>query len=44
MPLQVCFADAREKASGLFVIAKGWVELCLPVKQGGHALRVLKRG
>ncbi len=40
----MCFADARDAASGLYVVAKGWVELCLPVKQGGHALRVLKRG
>jgi hypothetical protein len=41
---QVCFADARDEASGLFIVAKGWIELCLPVKHGGHALRLLKRG
>jgi hypothetical protein len=41
---QVCFADAREGASGIFIVVKGWVELCLPVKQGGQALRILKRG
>ncbi len=41
---KVCFADARDKAEGLYIIAKGRVELCLPVKQGGTALRVLKRG
>ncbi len=41
---QVCFADARDQAEGLYIIIKGRVELCLPVKQGGTALRVLKRG
>ncbi len=41
---QACLADSREKASGMYIIAKGRVELCLPVKQGGKALRVLKRG
>ncbi len=41
---QVCFADARDQASGLFIVAKGWIELCLPVKHGGHTLRLLKRG
>ncbi len=41
---QVCFADAREGATGIFIVVKGWVELCLPVKQGGQALRILKRG
>ena len=40
----MCFADSREKAAGIYIIAKGRVELCLPVKQGGKALRVLKRG
>ncbi len=42
--MQVCFADSREPAEGIYIIAKGWVEICLPVKQGGNALRVLKRG
>ncbi len=42
--VQVCFADSREPAEGIYIIAKGWVDLCLPVKQGGSALRVLKRG
>ncbi len=41
---QVCFADSRERATGIYIIAKGRVELCLPVKQGGKALHILKRG
>ncbi len=42
--IQVCFADSREQADGIYIIAKGWVEISLPVKHGGNALRVLKRG
>jgi hypothetical protein len=42
--MQVCFADSREQAEGIYIIAKGWVDICLPVKQGGSSLRVLKRG
>ncbi len=42
--VQVCFADSREQADGIYIIAKGWVEMSLSVKQGGSTLRVLKRG
>jgi hypothetical protein len=41
---QVCFADARDRAEGMYIIAKGRIELSLPVKQGGTVLRILKRG
>ncbi len=44
MDVQVCFADSREQADGIYIIAKGWVEISLPVKHGGTTLRVLKRG
>jgi hypothetical protein len=42
--MQACLADSREQADGIYIIAKGWVEMSLPVKHGGSALCILKRG
>ena len=37
-------ADSRQPADCLMIVSRGLVEVCLPVKEGGRVLRVLKRG
>ena len=37
-------ADCQEPADCLMIVSRGLVEVCLPAKEGGRVLRVLKRG
>jgi hypothetical protein len=40
----VCFADSREDANCVMIIINGLVDMCQPIREGGRALRTLKRG
>jgi hypothetical protein len=37
-------ADSRKAADCLMIVSRGLVDLCLPVKEGGQHLSVLRRG
>ncbi len=37
-------ADSRQPADCLMIVSRGLVEMCLPVREGGRVLSVLRRG
>jgi hypothetical protein len=37
-------ADSRNPADCLMIVSSGLVEMCLPVKEGGRVLSILRRG
>ncbi len=41
---QAVVADSRQPADCLMIVSRGLVEMCLPVKEGGRVLSVLRRG
>jgi hypothetical protein len=37
-------ADSKQPADCLMIVSRGLVEMCLPVKDGGRVLSILRRG
>ncbi len=37
-------ADSKKPADCLMIVSRGLVEMCLPVKEGGQILSILRRG